>query len=98
MCCYAYSRPITVNPATIGASGVANVPSQDQLNYPMMISGTYTFLKNTASGGHVQQLNGADIIFASDAQGLHILPFERVAYNPTTGAVEFYVLIATLSH
>ena len=98
MCCYAYSRPITINPTTIGASGVANVPNQDQSDYPVMFSGTYSFLATVANGGHVQQNGGQDIVFAADPQGLTILPFERAAYNPVTGEVEFYILISNLSH
>lgn len=98
MPCFNFSRAITIVPGFIGGSGFQNVPSNDLSNYQVMFSGTYSWLATVANGGHVQQSNGQDIYFTSDAAGLNILPYERVAYNPTTGAVEFHILLPTLSH
>ena len=74
------------------------VPNTDQTNFPMLFSGTYTYLATTANGGGVTNSNGYDIIFTSDAGGTSILPFERESYNATTGTVLFWVQIPTLSH
>jgi RHS repeat-associated protein len=74
------------------------VPNTDQSNFPMLFSGTYTYLATTANGGGVTNSNGYDIIFTSDANGSSVLPFERESYNATTGAVIFWVQIPTVSH
>ncbi len=74
------------------------VPNTDQTNFPMLFSGTYTYLATTANGGGVTNSNGYDIIFTSDAAGTNVLPYERESYNASTGAVLFWVQVPTLSH
>lgn len=71
------------------------VPS-DQTNFIAVVTGTYTFLKSTGNGGEVQSASGFDIVFAADAAGVTILNFERVLWDPTTGAVEFWVKVPSL--
>ena len=51
---------------TIAHSLVAN---SDQSNFPVLLTGTYPFLATTAYGGKVQNANGYDVIFTSDAAG-----------------------------
>jgi hypothetical protein len=51
-----------------------------------------------ANGGHVQNANGYDIYFYSDAALTTRLPTERESYNATTGAYIGWVNVATLSH
>ena len=85
-----YSRAITLNHTM--------VPNTDQTNFPVLISGTYPFLATIANGGQVQNPNGYDIVFTSDAAGQNLLNFEIDTYNPATGAVSFWVKIPTLSH
>ncbi len=63
----------------------------------MVIIGTYTFLKSVGNGGEVQSASGFDMVFAADAGGSTILEFERVSWDPTTGAVELWVKVPTLS-
>jgi hypothetical protein len=87
---YAYSRALTV-PAT-------QVPNTDQSNFPMLVSGTYSFLATAANGGRVQNANGYDIIFTSDAAGQNLLKWELESYNPATGAINAWVQVPTLSH
>ncbi len=87
---YSYHRPITI--------AHANVPNTDQTNFPVLISGTYSYLATTANGGLVQNASGYDIVFSSDAAGANRLSFEREKYVPTTGEVDFWVKIPTLSH
>jgi len=56
---YPYSRSITIDHT--------KVPNTDQSNFPVLISGTYSYLKTLANGGNVQNANGYDIIFAFDS-------------------------------
>ena len=87
---YGYQRAITISHT--------NVPNTDQANFPVLISGTYSYLATTSNGGNVTNLNGYDIIFTSDAAGSIQLNHEIDSYNPATGAVSFWVKIPTLSH
>jgi RHS repeat-associated protein len=87
---YQYSQTITLSHA--------QVPNTDQTNFPVLISGTYPYLATVANGGQVQNSNGYDIIFTSDAAGQNQLDHEIDSYNPLSGAVNFWVRIPTLSH
>src|ERR1700730_636615 len=74
------------------------VPNTDQTNFPVLISGTYSYLATTSNGGNVTSANGYDIIFSSDSAGANTIAFERESYNPVTGAATFWVDIPALSH
>jgi hypothetical protein len=74
------------------------VPSTDQANFPVLIVGTYSYLATIANGGRLHSASGYDIAFSSDVDGNNLLPFELVSYDPTTGAVEFWVKVPTVSH
>jgi RHS repeat-associated protein len=87
---YLYRRAITIDHT--------NVPNTDQTNFAVLISGTYAFLATTANGGNVANANGYDILFASDANGLNPLPFEQESYNPSTGAILYWVKLPSVSH
>ncbi|MCU1244043.1 MAG: LamG domain protein jellyroll fold domain protein, partial [Candidatus Acidoferrum typicum] len=87
---YSYVRAIALNHG--------KVPNTDQQNFPVLISGTYSDLANVANGGKVQSLQGYDITFSSDSAGQNRLDHEIDTYNSTTGAVNFWVRIPTLSH
>jgi hypothetical protein len=87
---YTYQRLITI------AHG--KVPNTDQTNFPVLITGTYPYLATAANGGHVQNANGYDIIFASDSAGSKLLNWEIESYNASTGAVAFWVQVPTVSH
>ncbi len=87
---YSYQRTITIDHT--------KVPNTDQTNFPVLISGTYSYLATTSNGGNVTNSNGYDIIFTSDAAGLNVLPFEQESYNASTGAVNYWVQVPTLSH
>jgi RHS repeat-associated protein len=105
LCLFAWITPAS---AQSWSNGYANqrgvtlfhsqVPNTDQINFPVLISGTYSYLATTANGGQVTNANGYDIIFTSDWAGTIPLPYERESYNPTTGAVIFWVQVPTLSH
>jgi hypothetical protein len=87
---YNFRRAITVDHTRI--------PNTDQSNFPLLISGTYSYLATVAHGGNVQNANGYDIIFTSDVAGLNRLDHEIESYNPVTGAINFWVRIPALSH
>jgi len=87
---FSYSRTITIDHT--------KVPNTDQTNFPLLFSGTYSDLATTTNGGAVTNSNGYDIIFTSDPYGTNILPFEQESYNPTTGAVIYWIQVPTVSH
>jgi hypothetical protein len=87
---YSFSRAITINHA--------QVPNTDQNDFPVLISGTYSYLATVANGGKAQNANGYDIIFTSDAAGNSKLDHEIDSYNSVTGAVNFWVRVSNLSH
>ena len=81
---YDYRRTITVNATKVG--GTLN-------SFPMLVAGTYAYLATTANGGNVLS-SGNDIIFTDTADTL--LDYEQVAYNATTGEIEYWVKMPTL--
>src|SRR6185503_13067091 len=71
----------------------------DQTNFPMTVNGTYSSLATVANGGHVLNSNGYDIGFYGDsACSTTPLNWETELYNPTTGLVDYWVKVPTLSH
>jgi len=87
---YSYVRAVTISHA--------QVPNTDQINFPFLFSTTDPLLATAANGGHVQNTNGYDMIFTSDAAGQSPLNYEIEEYNPATGQVIAWVQIPTLSH
>jgi len=87
---YSYWRRITLSHT--------KVPNTDQINFPVLVSGTYSYLATTSNGGNVTSANGYDIIFASDPAGENLLAFEQESYSATTGAVNYWVKVPALSH
>jgi hypothetical protein len=87
---YSYSRAITISHT--------KVPNTDQTNFPVLISGTYSYLATKGNGGNVTSANGYDIIFTADAAGTTPLAFEQDSYSASTGAINYWVKVPTLSH
>jgi len=85
----AYHRTITIDHTKVAGSG--------QVNFPVLISGTYSYLAGTANGGQVQSPNGYDILFSSDAAGQNLLNYEIESYDSATGAITAWVQIPNLS-
>lgn len=84
-----YHRSITIDYTKCG--------SADSTNFTVLISGTYTYLKTVANGGEVQNASGYDIWFTSDSAGSTFLSWETVSWSGTTGTVEYWVKVPTLS-
>jgi hypothetical protein len=87
---YQYRRTIVL--------GHANVPNTDQTDFPVLVSGVYSYLATVGNGGLVQNPSGYDIIFSSDPEGATKLDHEIDGYDPVTGTMSFWLRIATLSH
>ena len=87
---YGYQRTIVIDHS--------KVPNTDQTNFPFLFNTTDPLLATTANGGHVNNPNGYDIIFASDPAGQNILNYEMEQYNPSTGQIIAWVSVPTLSH
>ncbi len=87
---FGYSRAITLDHT--------KVPNSDQSNFPVLISGTYSFLATVSSGGRVASPYGYDIMFAADSQGTVRLDHEIETYNGATGQINMWVRVPTLSH
>lgn len=87
---YLFYRAITIDHT--------QVPGTDQTNFPVLIAGTYSWLATVGNGGDVTSSSGYDIVFSSDAAGTTPLAFERVVWDATTGAVEFWVKVPSVSH
>lgn len=85
---YTYRRTITIDNT--------KVPST-QSNFPVLVSGTYSYLATTGNGGKVENDNGYDIIFTSDENGATQLSHEIESYNATTGEIAFWVKVPTVS-
>jgi hypothetical protein len=90
---------------TVAAGQVASAQS----NFPALISGTFADFKTVANGGRVANLcrqtvrkNSlsvpCDLVFASDAAGTTLLTWEFESYNATTGAVNIWVKVPSLSN
>ncbi len=86
---YAYRSAITIDHGNIADGSLTN--------FPVLISGTYSYLATTANGGNVSNANGYDIVFTSDAAGTQVLPYERESYSASTGQVIFWVQVPSLS-
>jgi hypothetical protein len=87
---YAFQQAITINHTM--------VPNTDQTNFPVLFSGVYPYLATTANGGSATNAQGDDIIFTADSAGTQLLNFEQEKYVATTGEVEYWIRIPTLSH
>jgi len=86
---YSHYRSITIDHTKCGSS--------NSTNFPVLISGTYSYLATVANGGLVTSSSGYDIQFYSDSALTTALKFERVIWSASTGLCEFYVKVPTVS-
>lgn len=88
---FGYSRTITVDHT--------KVPNTDQSNFPVLVSGTYTYLETVGNGGKVQDSNGYDVGFYTNSNcSTGKMSWETELYTATTGVVVYWVNNTTLSH
>ena len=86
---YVYKKKITIDHSKV--SGGSNLS-----NFPVLISMTDVSLKTAKNGGNVQNSNGYDIIFVDSAETAK-LDYEIEKYVATTGEIDMWVKIPTLS-
>lgn len=86
---YTYRRTITLDHT--------KVPNTDQSNFPVLISGSYSYLATVPNGGSVQNVNGYDVIFTSDSTCSTPLNHDVEAYT-TSGVVNYWVKVPAISH
>jgi hypothetical protein len=87
---YSYYRAVTIDHT--------KVPNTDQTNFPVLVSGTNSYLATVANGGKVQNSNGYDIGFFSNSSCSTKLDWEQEKYLSTNGEIEYWVEVPTLSH
>lgn len=87
---YSYYKTITIDHTKVPA---------DQTNFPVLVSGVYSYLATVANSGNVVNANGYDIILSSTStlDGSGKLDFEVESYDPVTGTVNIWVKVPTLS-
>lgn len=93
---YQFYRTVTVDHT--------KVPNTNQTNFTVLLSGTYTYLKTTGNGGKIQntvtfhgQTVPADLKFTSDIGGSTLLSWEVASYSASTGVIEVWIKIPTLT-
>lgn len=87
---FGFYRSITIDHTKVG--------STDQTDFPVLVSGTYSYLALLANGGKVQNASGYDVGFYADSALTSKLKWEREAWNAVTGAVIFHVKVPTVAH
>lgn len=87
---FTYYRSITVN--------TGQVSSGAHTDFPMLVSGTYSYLAHTGSGGKVTSTSGYDIGFYSNSNcSTGKLAWETERYISSTGEVAYWVSVASLN-
>ena len=87
---WSYHRSVTIDHTKCGAA--------DSSNFPVLFNSTDATLKTAANGGHVQNANGYDIAFFSDAGLTTALAFEIDHYDGAAGQYIAWVKVPTVSH
>jgi hypothetical protein len=82
-------RTITIDHTKVGGS--------DLTNYPLLVSGVYSYLATLANGGKVTSASGYDIQFFSDSALTTPLKFEREYWVATTGEFVAWVKVPSVS-
>lgn len=85
-----FSRSITIDNT--------KVPNTDQTDFPVLVTGTYSYLADQAHGGKAITGNhGYDITFTTTSGGVGYLKFQLVYWDSTTGFIEAWVKVPTLT-
>ena len=85
-----YYRTVTIDYTKCGTA--------NSTDFPFLFYGTYSWLATVANGGSVQNSSGYDIAFFSNSSLTTQLKHELISYTATTGAVEIWVKIPSLSY
>jgi hypothetical protein len=95
---YSFYRTVTVDHT--------KVPNTDQTDFPVLISGTFTYLKTVGNSGNIQntaansisRTGPADLIFCPASTPGTRLSYEVASYSATTGTSEIWVKVPSVSH
>lgn len=85
-----FYRTVTIDHTKVGSSTSSN--------FPVLVRGTYAYLKTVANGGKVEDANGYDIGFFADAGLTTRLKHEIEKYDPATGEIVAWVKVPSVSH
>ncbi len=72
---YTFARAVTIQNSQVSST-------VDFLGFPILFSGTYSYLATTINGGDVENVNAYDIIFSTDVNGSTQLNHEIESYDP----------------
>ena len=86
---YGFYRALTIDKT--------KVPNTNRTDFPVLVSGTYSWLATVANGGKVQHASGYDVAFYSDAALTTQLKHEIERWIATTGEVVYHVKVPTVS-
>lgn len=96
----AYSSANIVTPANGFADyQTFTIPPQNQnttilSSFPVLLSGTFQFLRTTGNGGKVTETSGADIVFSTIGPGMQpYLNVETETYVNNTGQIDAWVQV-----
>jgi hypothetical protein len=87
---YLHSRSLTIDHTKCGSS--------DSTSFPVLVSLTNSTFKTVSNGGHIHNASGFDIVFAADAAGATLYPWEVEFYDGTNGVLVAWVQVPTVSH
>jgi hypothetical protein len=85
---FSFKRSITVQGSQVPES---------LANFPMLFSGTYTYLCTLANGGQVQSASGFDIVFYLDEALTVKLDHEIDFWSGSTGVIQAWIRIPSLA-
>jgi len=85
-----FYRTITIDHTKVG--------STDHTDFPLLFSGTYSYLATIANGGKVENASGYDIGFYSDSALTTKLDWEIETWDPATGVINAWIRVPTVSH
>ncbi|MBP6883887.1 MAG: hypothetical protein KBC06_01495, partial [Candidatus Pacebacteria bacterium] len=87
---FQYYRAITVDHTKVSAS--------NQVNFPVLVSGTYSYLATTQNGGKVLNASGYDVGFYTNSNcSSGKMPWETETYTASSGLVNYWVRVPVLS-
>lgn len=87
---WTFYRTVTIDHTKAGSS--------DSTNFPMVLTGMFSYLATVANGGLAQNSSGFDIGFFSDSACSTTLAWEVEKWTNTNGLVAYWIKIPTLSH
>jgi hypothetical protein len=74
----------------------AMVTGGPHVDFPLLVSGSTTWLRDAANGGDVARGDGFDIYFSDDQAGTTRLAHEVESYTPATGTLVAWVKVPSL--